>query len=76
LFYQGTFSNFDELKGTEFHNFENTVFVRPRDLKHSYIAFHISEDCKLIKAFIHRKYLDRFGGEPPKLDAKLYFKND
>ena len=76
LVYEGSFTNFDEVKGTEYHNYENAIFIKPNNSEQSYVAFHISDDCKLIKAFIHRIFLERFGGEPPILDAKVYFKND
>ena len=76
LIYVGKFDNFDDLKGTEYHNYENAIFVKPKNTDQSYIAFHISDNCKSMKAFVHRMYLERFGGESPKLDAKIYWKND
>lgn len=76
LIYEGKFSNFDEIKGTEFHSYENVVLAKPINPKHSYIAFHISHDCKMFKAFAHFYYLEKFGGTPPKFDATVYWKND
>jgi len=76
LIYEGDFANFDELKGTEFHAYENVIVAKPRNAKQSYIAFHISHDCKMFKAFAHFWYLEKYGGTPPTFDATVYWKND
>jgi len=70
--FEGKFKNFDELKGTIFHNYENAIIVEQDDQESSYMQLHISEDCKIIKGGpIHR-------GNGPfiKTDGRLFTKND
>ena len=76
LLYKGVFDNFNKLKGTEYHNYENAILIKPTKKEQSYISFHISDDCELIKVGVNRRYLERFGGTPPKLNAKIFWKND
>jgi hypothetical protein len=74
--YKGRLVDFDEMKGTELLNYVNAIDVKPIDRWQSHICLHIGEDCSLIKVGICRRSLERFGGEPPKLNSKVVFKND
>ena len=47
--FEGAFTNFDELKGTEFHNFANPVYVSSNNKEQADLMFHISDDCHLMK---------------------------
>ena len=47
--FEGRFTNFDELKGTEFHNFANPIKVESKNEEQADLMFHIAEDCSLMK---------------------------
>ena len=76
IIYQGRFTNFDEMVGTEYLNFENAIDIEPFDKKKSHICLHINDDCSGMKVDICRRALDFFGGEPPKLEERYFLKND
>jgi len=76
VIYTGKFTNLDKMIGTEFLNYANPIDVKPFNEKQSHLCLHVGGDCSLMKVGLCRWSLERFGGEPPKLDARLYWRTD
>jgi len=67
--FEGRFTNFDELKGTEFHNFANPIDVESKNKKQAGLMFHIAEDCSLMKGGPNFRDV----GEKIKIDDALFW---
>ena len=76
VIYSGRFTNFDEMIGTEYLNYVNAIDVKPLNEEQSHICLHIAGNCSHMKVGVCRRTLELFGGKPPTLDARIYWKND
>ena len=74
--YKGSFINLGEEQDKESLNYDGVIVVKPLNKKQSHLMLNVSDECNFIKVGINRRLLERFGGKPPSLDSKWYFKND